>query len=553
MRTHVGQGILFASEAAPVAPAEPVSRALPPRAAALLLALVAALLLLRLGAVPLLGPDEPRYARVAVEMERAGEWVTPTLQGEPWLEKPPLYYWAAGLAYRAIGENETAARLPSVVAAVVMVGATALVGARLFGAAVGLHAGFVLGLSLLPFAYGRAASMDMLLAACVTVAQGLIALRLLGIAGRLAMPVAGVFIGLGLLAKGPLGLLLPVLATGSYLLLARDRDAWRRILSPAAMILAAAVALPWYVMAWRENGQAFVDVFLLNHNLQRFTSTIHRHPGPFYYYVPIALLGLAPWSGLVGPAFARIRPRTSGAERLVLLWFLVPFVFFSLAGSKLPGYILPCLPPLALLMGRLADTWTREGAGSGGRVASLVGLAVSACVAAAPLVLRGQGDPHWRALGPLGAWSLIVAFLFSREVGADPARALRLLRIGAAGTLLLVVLAAPPLLSARESGRTLFLPANGREVLVWNAWRTAWMAGYFYNDGRVRPVEGLDAIVSASAAGPVLVLAGPGERRTLAGTPSLEVVPLAEGPRRNALLLVTAASAINSPAPVSSR
>lgn len=537
MRTHVGQGILFPTETAPSPAPEPTSRALPPRAAALLLALVAALLLLRLGAVPLLGPDEPRYARVAVEMKRAGEWVTPTLQGEAWLEKPPLYYWAAGLAYRALGESETAARLPSVLAAVLMVGATALVGARVFGAAAGLHAGFVLGLAVLPFAYGRAASMDMMLAACVTIAQGLVALRLLGIAGRLAMPAAGVFVGLGLLAKGPLGLLLPALATGSYLLLTRDRDAWRRILSPAAAILAMAVALPWYVLAWRENGQAFVDVFLLNHNLQRFTSTIHRHPGPFYYYVPVVLLGLAPWSGLVGPALARVRPRASSAERLVLLWFLLPFVFFSLAGSKLPGYILPCLPPLALLAGRLADAWTREETAFGGRVAALVGLAVAASVAAAPLVLRAQGDPHWRALGPLAAWSLIVAFLFSRAIGADPPRALRLLRIGAAGTLLLVVLAAPPLLSARESGRTLFLPANGREVLVWNAWRTAWMAGYFYNDGRVRPVEGLEAILSATDAGPVLVLAGPRERRTLAETPALEVLTLAEGPRRNALLM----------------
>lgn len=539
MRTHVGQGILFATDPTPAPAYEPASRALPPRGTALLLALVGALLLLRLGAVPLLGPDEPRYARVAVEMKRAGEWVTPTLQGEPWLEKPPLYYWMAGLAYRALGETETAARLPAVLAALLATGATALVGARLFGAGAGLHAGFILGLSILPFAYGRAASMDMLLAACVTVAQGLIALRVLGVAGRLAVPAAGVFIGLALLAKGPLGLLLPALVTGSYLLLNRERGAWRAVVSPAAAILAALVALPWYLMAWRENGQTFIDVFLLNHNLQRFTSTIHRHPGPFYYYLPVALLGLLPWSGLAGPALARVRSRRMRAELLVQLWLVAPFVFFSLAGSKLPGYILPCLPPLALLMGRQADIWTREGAGIGGRAAALVGLALSAVVAAAPLVLRAQGEPHWRGLIPLGAWSVIVAFLFSRAIGPDAARALRILRIGAAGLLLLIIQAAPPLLARRESGRVLFLPANGREVLVWNAWRTAWMAGYFYNDARVRPVEGADAIVAASRSGPVLVLAGPGERRMLEAVPSLKVLALAEGPRRNALLSVT--------------
>src|SRR5688572_30994069 len=116
------------------------SAALPPRGAALLLALTAALLLFRLGQVPLVGPDEPRYARVAVEMSRSGDLVTPTLQGRPWLEKPALYYWLTAAAFRVFGENETAARLPAVAAALLLVGSTALVGARLFGGAAGLHA-----------------------------------------------------------------------------------------------------------------------------------------------------------------------------------------------------------------------------------------------------------------------------------------------------------------------------------------------------------------------------------------------------------------------------
>src|SRR5512142_2506423 len=109
-------------------------RALPPRAAVVLLALVFALLAFRLGSLPLVGPDEPRYARVAVEMHRAHDWVRPTLAGAPWLEKPPLYYWLASAAYSVLGETETAARLPSVMAALLLVGTTALVGARLFGA-----------------------------------------------------------------------------------------------------------------------------------------------------------------------------------------------------------------------------------------------------------------------------------------------------------------------------------------------------------------------------------------------------------------------------------
>src|SRR5262245_10259567 len=194
---------------APASAAPPRHGAVPLRAAGLLLSLTAALLCFRLGAVPLLGPDEPRYARVAVEMHRAGELVTPTLQGRPWLEKPPLYYWLAGASFAVLGETEVAARLPSVAAALLFVGVVVLVGARLYGAGAGLHAGCVAGTSALAFVYGRAAAMDMLLAATVTAAIGLMALRLLAGAGSLSAISAWAFLGLAALAKGPLGLLLP--------------------------------------------------------------------------------------------------------------------------------------------------------------------------------------------------------------------------------------------------------------------------------------------------------------------------------------------------------
>src|SRR5258708_34866669 len=128
----------------------PMVQALPPRGPALLPALAAARPGFRRGGVPLLGPDEPRYARVAVEMQRAGEWVRPTLAGEPWLEKPPLYYWLAGASFRVFGETETAAPIPSVPAGLALVGGTPLFGARPFGGGAGLHAGLVLATSLLP-------------------------------------------------------------------------------------------------------------------------------------------------------------------------------------------------------------------------------------------------------------------------------------------------------------------------------------------------------------------------------------------------------------------
>jgi len=511
------------------------------RGAALLLAVTAAVLLLRLGAVPLLGPDEPRYARVAVEMQRSGDWVTPTLQGKPWLEKPALYYWLAGPAFSALGENETAARLPSVGAALLLVGATAIFGARLFGRAAGLHAGFILATAVLPFAYGRAAAMDMLLAATVTVGIGLMGLRLLGVAGPLAIPAAAAFLGLATLAKGPIGILLPALVISVYVFLHRESGWLKELFAPRAIAAFLIVAAPWYLAVSVAQGRAFFDVFLLNHNVQRFTSTIHSHPGPFFYYLPVLLAGLFPWTGLVLPAVAGLSPRTARADLFVLMWLALPLVFFSIAGSKLPGYILPCLPPLALLMGRAADQLVNRHPAprfGGPRAVALVGLVLAGLVSALPAALYKWRDPAFVMAVPLAGWAILMAFAFARRVGPDPAGALAILRVGGVGFLLLLTQIAPGVIARRESGRDLFLPAHGRAVLAFGAWRTAWMAGYFYNDAKVREIGNLAEVSASAQSGPVLVLAGPSERRTIEATSSLRSLTLAEGPRANSLLRV---------------
>jgi 4-amino-4-deoxy-L-arabinose transferase-like glycosyltransferase len=277
-----------------------------------------------------------------------------------------------------------------------------------------------------------------------------------------------------------------------------------------------------------------VDVFILNHNLQRFTSEVHNHPGPFWYYLPLLLVGLFPWSGLAIPGLLQSAPRESQADRFALLWLLLPLVFFSLAGSKLPGYILPCVPPLAILMGRAAARLVEDR--RWGRPAALLTLVLGSLIATGPALLRARGEPDWTLVLPTALWALAVAFLFARRVAPDPAGALRLLRVGGAGLLLLVALAAPPILDRLESGRRLFLPARGREVVAWGAWRTAWMAGYFYNDGNVREVMRLADVLPSAGGDATLVLAGPGERRHLEALPTVAVHVLAEGPRRNALL-----------------
>jgi hypothetical protein len=169
----------------------------------------------------------------------------------------------------------------------------------------------------------------------------------------------------------------------------------------------------------------------------------------------------------------------------------------------------------------------------------VVGLALAAVIATGPLWLRSMGDPGWPSVVPLAAWGLLAALAASRAFDRGAEAALRVLRVGGAGLLVLLALAAPPILARHESGRALFLPARGREVLAWGAWRTAWMAGYFYNDGKVREIPDLGEVERALAAGPVLVLCGPGERRRLEAIPAWTTLQLAEGPRDNALLRVS--------------
>jgi 4-amino-4-deoxy-L-arabinose transferase-like glycosyltransferase len=302
------------------------------------------------------------------------------------------------------------------------------------------------------------------------------------------------------------------------------------------------VAAPWYVLVWRDQGRHFVDVFLLDHNVQRLTSTIHRHPGPPWYYLPLLVGGLVPWSGLLLPGLARLSPRHLRPDLFVALWLAVPLAFFSLAGSKLPGYILPCLPPLAVVIGRAAAGLTAGEVvfppGTGRRAVAVLTLVLGALVGALPLVLARQGETRWPLTVPLAVWAVSFAVVFAWRIGRDAESALRLMRVGAAGFLLLLATAAPPIIAARESGAALFPPAGGREVLAWRAWRTAWMAGYFYNDARVREVETLPEVVDAARQQPALVLCGPRERQELERVPGLRSRVLARGPRDHALVLV---------------
>jgi 4-amino-4-deoxy-L-arabinose transferase-like glycosyltransferase len=317
----------------------------------LLLAFCAFFFLWKLAAFGLIGADEPRYAQVAREMLDRGDWVTPTLGGTPWLEKPPLYYWQAMVAYKLGGVSDWSARLPSVFDAFLLVLAMYLL-VRRIRPGLQLDAAVVLATTAGVAGFARAASTDMPLTAMFSIAMLAWYVWLEG--GQRRYLVAFYFsLALSALAKGPVG---PFLAVVIILIFAAVQKSFRLVwqsLWLPGILLFCAVALPWYVLVQLRNPQFFRE-FILQHNLARFGTNLYHHPEPFWYYVPVTLLGWVPWTVVaVAALITAIRNwRNTSAERwsiFLLIWIAVVVVFFSISRSKLPGYILPAIPAGAIL------------------------------------------------------------------------------------------------------------------------------------------------------------------------------------------------------------
>ena len=318
-----------------------------------------------LESVGFIGPDEPRYAAVARDMSATGDWVTPRLNGEPWFEKPILYYWLAGLGYRVTGDGETAGRLPSAAAALATTLALGWIAWRLYGAT---SAGIVMLLfptTVAAVGFARAATPDMLFTGAVASAMVIAASLLLPAPKKPSVVTQLAFggaVGLAVLAKGPAGI---VLVGGSLGLWAGVTGQSKRLFGLAGVPALAAlsgVALPWYVLCTMRNPEFFGD-FIVSHNLDRFFTPVFRHEQPFWFFVPVLLLGLVPWTPLVvvaagrGVASFKAGRWASSPTLFFLCWTMFPLVFFSLSRSKLPGYVLPAVPALALVLAAaLADS-----------------------------------------------------------------------------------------------------------------------------------------------------------------------------------------------------
>jgi 4-amino-4-deoxy-L-arabinose transferase-like glycosyltransferase len=315
-----------------------------------------------LGVLGLVGPDEPRYAAIARAMTETHDWITPRLWGTPWFEKPVLYYWTAGIAMRMFGVSEFAARLPSALAALLAVAAAAWTALRSYGVSTAWYLLLMLPTSVAMIGFSRAAGPDMLFAGLLTAAMA-IATEILqkprpGTILRIAF---GFFLGAAVLAKGPAA---AILASGATLLWAAFTRQWRapfRFLHPLVIVAFCATALPWYVLCALRNPD-FLCVFLWQHNFERYTTPIFEHQQPFWYYGPILLLAVVPWilfllAALVGAAFRQERKvELESIDVFLAFWALFPIFFFSFSQSKLPGYVLPSIPPLFVLLAR----WVSE-------------------------------------------------------------------------------------------------------------------------------------------------------------------------------------------------
>jgi 4-amino-4-deoxy-L-arabinose transferase-like glycosyltransferase len=400
---------------------------------ALLFVVWAVVTLPNLGAPALWDIDEGNNSTAAREMRDSGSAIVPTFDYQMRVDKPALLYWLQLAAYSAFGVNEFSARLPSAFAALAAVLLTYELGRKSFGAVAGLLAGVMLSSATLFCASAHFANPDALLDACTLLALFLFWYGYRRV-GPLPFGTVGAVAGLGMLAKGPVALVLP--AAVAILFLAWQREL-RRLADPRlarGVLTFALVAAPWYTWVGIETKGEWLKGFFWTHNIQRFLkglfgggAPMENHGGPLYYYVIALLIGFAPWSVFFGPAaWNAYRPRGArerSAIRFLLCWAGVFVLFFSLSGTKLPNYILPAYPAVALLTARAIDSWRRgvetvPGWLTSVSLASLaligvgvgVGLLVAAGSLPAGLPARHQ-LPALAPLAPLGALPVAGALL----------------------------------------------------------------------------------------------------------------------------------------------
>jgi hypothetical protein len=350
--------------------------------------LAATLLFARLGELPLIDPDEGRNAEVARELADSGAWVVPTYNALPYLDKPALYFHAVAFSFRAFGYSETAARLPSALSAAVLVGVIFAFSRRFYGELTAALAVLVLATMPMMIGFARLVIFDMPLALCTSIAilAGYLAEERDGSARRRWLLLGAASSAVATLLKGPVGFIVPGLVLAVFHLVERRPRAILRLLAPANVLVFLALVLPWFIGVTHAYPD-FLHYGLVQETASRYVARSFRRTEPFYYFVPVLLLACYPWTALLPEAMVaawRARARWTRADHLFLVWAVVVVLFFSTSQSKRPGYILPAVVAVAVLIARLLD---RALADPGSRAARLVlrgtlGVALVSVVAA---------------------------------------------------------------------------------------------------------------------------------------------------------------------------
>ncbi len=305
-----------------------------------LLLLAVAALFWAIGSVPLFDLDEGAFSEATREMFERHDFISTYLNGVPRYDKPILIYWLQAAAVWAFGVNEFAFRLPSALAAAGWVAVVGLFVRRVATRETALTAALLTATALMVTVMGKAATADSLLNVLLAAAT-LAAYLHLREGGRRWLYTAFAMVGLGFLTKGPVAVLVPAAVTFLYCASRRELGLWvRTLFHPGGIALFLAIALPWYVVQYLKEGDAFIQGFFYKHNVGRFSSPMEGHGGAFLYYVPVLLVGLLPHTSLLLKVFAGWRSLwRDELQRFMLIWFLFVFVFFSLSGTKLPHYL----------------------------------------------------------------------------------------------------------------------------------------------------------------------------------------------------------------------
>jgi len=339
-----------------------------PRSFFLLVVLAALSFFSGLGRGAITDSDEAFYAEAAREMVESGDWLTPHYNYEPRFQKPALYYWLAAATYLVTGPNEMAARFWSACAGLGLVLVVAACGRRWCSDESGLLAGAITATNFGYFALARMALPDLPVTFFITLA---IYAALVAALDRERHPrrwllISAAAAALGFLTKGPIAIAIPALVVLPIVLIERRSMNLRAADLALAALLFSAIALPWYGAMWTRHGTAYVAEFFIGDNFERFATTRFNDPRPWWFYLPVLLGGLLPWTPLALVWFTPIkqfllRQRDVGIVDLrLLLWVLLPLTFYTASVGKQPRYVLPVLPPVALLLASAIIERTRD-------------------------------------------------------------------------------------------------------------------------------------------------------------------------------------------------